>query len=160
MRQYLVFDLDASTGFFGRSFTFRNHGRDLLPDEAHDVVKHARVVRVHPRLFVLCGREQLLRRIVMGQHSVHTADAQGVACVDRNDPGMWVRRAQELDVKQAFDLGVERIALHATHHLRPGRSRQAAAEGFARTDLLDIVLAIERVLDRTIAGTAADVTLE
>src|SRR4030095_6477343 len=42
----------------------------------------------------------------------------------------------------------------------PRRRRQAAAEGGAVGGILDIVLAVERVLDRAIAGAAADIAFQ
>ena len=55
---------------------------------------------------------------------------------------------------------IERIARRAAHHVRPGGRRQAAAEGGAGGGVLDIGLAVERVLDRAIAGAAADIALQ
>ena len=71
-----------------------------------------------------------------------------------------MRRAQHLDVQQAFDRRIERVARRAAHHLRAGGRRQAAAEGGAGAGVLDIGLAVERVLDRAIAGAAADIALQ
>ncbi len=63
-------------------------------------------------------------------------------------------------MQQAIDHGVEGVARRTLDHERTGRRRQAAAEGFAGADLLDVGLAVERVLDRAIAGAAADIALE
>ena len=71
-----------------------------------------------------------------------------------------MRRAKHLDVEQAFDLGIEGVALRAAHHERPCRRRQAAAERIAGVGLLNIGLAVERVLDRAIPGAAADVAFQ
>src|SRR5581483_9417058 len=68
--------------------------------------------------------------------------------------------ARELDMKQAIDIGVEGVARCPSHHQRAGRRGEAAAECFAGCDLLDIGLAVERILDRAIAGAAADVALQ
>ena len=71
-----------------------------------------------------------------------------------------MRRAQKLDVQQPFHFRIERIARRAAHHLRPGGGRQAAAERRAGGGVLDIGLAVERGLDRAIAGAAADVAFQ
>src|SRR5580692_10944694 len=96
----------------------------------------------------------------MGQHGMHAADRERFAAVDRDDFGVRVRRAKDLDVEQAFDLRIEGITLRAAHQQRPRRRRQAAAERMARGGVLDIGLAVERVLDRTVAGAATDIPLQ
>ena len=104
-RQDLVVDLEPAAAFFGGGFAVGDDGRDLLADEAHDVVEHAGVVGIHPVLLVPRGREQTSRRILMRQHRVHAGHRRAprvlsiamiLAC------GM--RRAQQLDVQQAVDL--------------------------------------------------------
>src|SRR5579872_3440479 len=73
---------------------------------------------------------------------------------------MRMRRAGKLDVEQLCDLGVKRVARRTLHDERARWCRQAAAERFARIDLLDIGLAVERILDWAIAGAAADIALQ
>ncbi len=91
---------------------------------------------------------------------MHAGNGQRRALVDRDDPGVRMRRAQHLDVQQAFDRGIERVARRAAHHLRSGRRGQAAAECGAGGGVFDIGLAVERVLDRAIAGAAADIAFQ
>ena len=49
----------------------------------------------------------------MRQHRVHARDAERRALVDRDDAGVRVRRAQQLDVQQAVDRDVEGVARRA-----------------------------------------------
>ena len=77
------------------------------------------------------------------------------AVVDRDDFGVRMRRANELDVQQALDHRVEGVARRAAHHLRAGGRGQAAAERGASGRVFDVVLAVKRIFDRTIAGAAA-----
>ena len=81
-RQYFILDLETAAAFFGGSLGLRDHGRDLLPDEANDLVEHARVVRIHPRLLVPCGGEQQIRCVFRGQHRLHAGDGKRRALVD------------------------------------------------------------------------------
>ena len=71
-----------------------------------------------------------------------------------------MRRAQHLDVQQAFRGAIEGVTLGAAHHVRSGGCRQAAAERGAGGGVLDIGLAVERVLDRAVSRTAADISLQ
>jgi hypothetical protein len=71
-----------------------------------------------------------------------------------------VRRAQHLEVQHALHRDVERVARGTAHHLRAGRGGQAAAERGTSFGLLDIGLALERVLDRAVAGAAADIAFQ
>ncbi len=63
-------------------------------------------------------------------------------------------------MKQPFDDRVEGVARRAPHDLRSRWRGQAAAECGARGGILDIGLAVERVLDRAITGAAAEIALE
>src|SRR5205807_3230608 len=80
--------------------------------------------------------------------------------VDRDDPGVRMRRSQQLDVQQTFDSCVEGVAGGASHDVRPGGRRQAATKRRARGGVFDIGLAVERVFDRAIAGAAAEIALQ
>ena len=82
-------------------------------------------------LLVPRGGEQPIRRVLDGQHRMDAGNGQRRGLVDRDDPGVRMRRAQQLDVQQALDRDVEGVARRAAHHLRAGRRRQAAAEGGA-----------------------------
>ncbi|MGY4503057.1 hypothetical protein ACVWYH_007014 [Bradyrhizobium sp. GM24.11] len=160
-RQDLVVDLQPSASLLGSAFTLGDHGCDLLADEAHDVIEDAGVLGVHPVLLVPCRREQHRGRILMRQDRVHAGYGHRRRSVDRDDPGMRMRRAQQLDVQQAVDLRVERVARRAADDVRARGRRQAAAEGIAGLDAcLDIGLAVDRILDRAIAGAAADISLQ
>src|SRR5215475_5287511 len=80
--------------------------------------------------------------------------------VDRHDLRMRMRRADELDVEEPLDLRVESVARRALHDERTGGRGQAAAKGLACADLLDIVLAVQRILDRAVAGAAAEIAFQ
>ena len=123
MRQYLVSHLEAPAAFFGGAFAGRHHRRDFLADKPHDIVEHAGIVGVHPVFLVPRGREQFLRRVLVGQDGMDARHGERRAPVDRDDSGVRMRRAKHLDVEQAFDLGIEGVALRAAHHVRPGGRR-------------------------------------
>ena len=160
-RQNLVVDLQPAAGLLGCAFTVRNDGGDLLADEADDIVEDAGVLGIHPVLLVPRRREQHRGRILMRQDRVHAGYGHRRRSVDRDDPGVRMRRAEQLDVQKVIDCGVERVARLAADDVRAGRCRQAAAERAAGLDaVLDIGLAVDRILDRTIAGAAADVALQ
>ncbi len=159
-RQDFVFHHELAAAFLSGGLAFSHDGGDLLADEADDIVEHAGVVRVHPVVLMPGGREQPIRRVLMGQHGVDTWNRKRRVPVDGDDPSVRVRRTQHPDVKQAFDCGVKRVARSPTHHLRTGRSREAAAEGSTGRGILDVVLAVESVLDGAIAGAAADVSFQ
>ena len=160
-RQNLVVDLQPTAGLLGSAFAVRDHRRDLLADEAHDIVEDAGILGVHPVLLVSRRREQHRWCVLMRQDCVHAGHGHRRRSVDRDDPCMRMWRAQQLDVQQAVDLRVERIARRAANDVGARGCRQAAAERAAGLDArLDIGLAVDRVLDRTIAGAAADVALQ
>ena len=159
-RQDFVFDLQPAAAFLGGGLGLGDDGGDLLPDEADDIVEHAGVVRIHPVPLVPRGREQAIRRVFVCQHRVHAGDAERRALVDRDDLRVRMWRAQHLDVQQAFRRDVERIARGAAHHLRSGGRGEAAAECGAGRGVLDVVLAVQRILDRAIAGATADIAFQ
>src|SRR3954468_22378966 len=64
-------------------------------------------------------------------------------------------------MEQALDRGVESVARRAAHNVLTRGRREAAAERGAGLNVpLDVGLAEERILDRTIAGAAANVALQ
>jgi hypothetical protein len=84
-RQDFILNLEPAAAFLGGSFGFGDHRRDLLPDEAGDIVEYFRVVGIHPVPLVPRGREQPVRRVFKRQHRVHAGDAERRALVDRDD---------------------------------------------------------------------------
>ncbi len=160
IRQNVVVDLEAAAAFLRGGLGFRDHGGDLLTDEADDIVQHAGVVRIHPGLLVPRGREQPVRRIFEGQHRMHAGNGQCRGLVDRYDLCVRMRRAQHLDMQQSLDHRVEGVARRAAHQLRSGGCGQAAAEGGAGGSAFDIGLAVKRVFDRAIAGAAAQIAFQ
>ena len=73
---------------------------------------------------------------------------------------MGVRRAQHLEMQEAIDGDIHRVAGLAGQDGVGKGIGQAGAECIARHVLLDVALALKGVGDRAIAGTAADVALE
>ncbi len=159
-RQDFILNLEPPAAFFGGSFGFGDHRRDLLPDEADDIVEYFRVVGIHPVPLVPRGREQPVRCVFKRQHCVHAGDVKRGALVDRNDLRVRMRRTQHLDVQHTFQRDIERIARRAAHDLRSGGGREAAAECGAGGRVFDVVLAVECVFDRAVAGATADVALQ
>ena len=101
-----------------------------------------------------------VRRVFKRQHRVHAGNAERRALVDRDDFRVRMRRTQHLDVQQAFRRDIERIARCAAHDLRSGGGREAAAECGAGGGVFDVVLAVQRILDRAIAGATADIAFQ
>jgi hypothetical protein len=60
-RQDFILNLEPAAAFLGGGFGFGDDRRDLLPDEADDIVEHTGIVRVHPVPLVPRGREQAVR---------------------------------------------------------------------------------------------------
>ena len=54
---------------------------------------------------------------------MHAGNGQRCRLVDRDDPRMRMRRAQQLDVQQALDRGIEGVARRAAHHAAGRRAR-------------------------------------
>ena len=59
-------DLKPAATFLGGGFGLGNHGCNLLPDEADDIVEHFCVFGIHPVFFVPRRREQPVRRVFEG----------------------------------------------------------------------------------------------
>ncbi len=106
------------------------------------------------------GGEQPIRCVLEGQDRLHAGNQQCLGLVDRDDFGVRMRRAQQLDVQRAFHNCIEGVGSRAPHHLRPGRRGQAAPECGARDRIFDIRLAVECVFDRAIPGAAAQIAFE
>src|SRR5258707_10564855 len=65
-----------------------------------------------------------------------------------------------MSVRTVVDVGVERVALGLAPRLGVRGCREASAERRARGRVFDVGLAVEGVLDRTIAGAAADIAFQ
>ena len=159
-RQDFVLNFEEAAAFLGGGLGVGDHSGDLLPDKADDIVEHLCVVRVHPVPFVPRGREQAVRCVFKRQHRVHAGDAERRTPVDRDDFRVRTRRTQHLDVQHTFRRDIERIARCAAHHLRSGGGREAAAKCGARDGVFDVVLAVQRILDRAIAGATTDIAFQ
>ena len=73
---------------------------------------------------------------------------------------MGMRRAQNLQVQQPLDRQIHRVARLAGHDGVGERIGQAGAAGLAGHVRLDVACAMQRVVDRPIAGAAAEVALQ
>ena len=105
-------------------------------------------------------REALARHVFPGVDAVHAGHRERGGLVDRDDARVGVRRVQHLQVQHAVDLGVHRVLGAAGDHVG-GRGRaDAGADGLAGRGLLDPDDAVDRILDRAIAGAAAEVSLQ
>ncbi len=160
VRQHLVLDDDPPAALLGGALAVGDHRRHPLSGEAHHVVQHPGVVRVLGRVLVPGRGEQPLRGVVVGQHQVDAGHPQGGRGVDGEDPGVRVRGAQQLHVQQPLDLDVEGVAGGAGDDLRAGGSAEAAADGLPGARLLRVPDPAQRVLDRPVAGAAAQVSLQ
>ena len=96
----------------------------------------------------------------MGQYHMHAGHRERRALVDRHDPRMRMRRAQQFDVQRAFHGDIESISRRASHDLRPCWRGQAAAERGAGGGIFDVVDPVQRVLDGAIAGAATQIAFQ
>ena len=159
-RQHLVLNPQRSASRLGRRLAVGKHGGDTLADKAHHIVQHPRIVRIVQRILVPRGGEASTWRVGRGQDAVHTRNRQGRRGVDRHDPGMRVRRTQQLQVQQARWQGhVQRVAGCAGDDRRPGRGCDTAAKGDLAVRRLGVPDAADRVGDRAIPGAAAQIPL-
>ena len=94
-RQDFVVDLEPPAAFLGGGLGLGDHGGDLLPDEADDVVEHAGVVRIHPVPLVPRGREQAVRRVLEASAPRARRERRAPPLVDRDDLRVRMRRAQQ-----------------------------------------------------------------
>ena len=93
---------DAPAARLGGGLGVGHHGGDPLADEAHHVVEHPGVVGI----VVADSRAARWRTAVRGASSwvstaMHARHRQRGRGVDADDPGVGVRRAQQLHVQQA-----------------------------------------------------------
>ena len=159
-RQNLVVDDQRATALLGGSLALRDDRRDPLPREPHHAIEHERVVGIVLARFVTRGGEGTLRDVHRGQDVDDAAHRPRGRHVDRHHPRVRVRRAQDLQVQQPFDLDVEREARAARDEIRPGRRRHTAPERLPGRCLLDVAHARDRIADRAKARAPADVALE
>jgi hypothetical protein len=97
-REHFVIYAQQTAPRVGRRFAFGYDRRDTLADKAHGVVEHPRIQRVVGVPLMPRGREPPRWRVVMSEHGVHPGEREGGGTVDRNDPGMGMRRAQQFHI--------------------------------------------------------------
>ena len=159
-RQDLVVDGQGPHAGLGCGLAFGHDRGDALPGEARDVVQHVGVVGIDEVILVQGRAVEPAGHVFPGIDRDHARHAQGLGPVDARDARMGVRRAQHLQVQQALNGGVHRVARLAGQDGVGKRVRQAGAAGLAGQVLLDVDPAVQRVLDRAIARTAAEVALQ
>ena len=158
--QQFVIDGELATAFFRRRLAVRDHRRDALPDEADDAVEHGGIVRIAAFVLVPRRREQFLWRVLECQHRADTGNGKRLIPTYRRDPGVRVRRAQQLEMQQPGRRDIHRVARGAADDGARRRRRHAAAAGVPGLGLFDRLTAAQRLIDRAVAGAAADVALE
>ena len=136
-------------------------GGDPLADEAHDIVEDVGVVGIDQMILVRRRRVELARHVLPGEHGDHARHGHRLVALDRLDARMRMRRAQHFQMQRAVRGNVERVARLSGDDRLGERIAQAPAAGFlSRGLLLDIDHAVQRIVDRVIAGAAAKIALQ
>ncbi len=104
--------------------------------------------------------EQPLGHVLPGIDGDDARHRQRGAPVDGQDPRMGVRRAPHLEVQQVLDRQVHRVAGLAGQDRGREGVGQAGAERLAGDVRLDVAAAVQGVIDRPVAGAAAQVALQ
>ena len=157
----LVLDLEQPAGFFRRALGLRHDRGHPLTDEAHDIVEHVGVVGIDQMILVRGRRVELARHVLPGEHGDHAGHRESLVALDRSDARMRMRRAQHLEMERAVRRNVERVARFAGDDRFGERIAQAPAAGvFSAILFLDIDHAVQRIVDRVIAGAAAKIALQ
>ena len=99
-------------------------------------------------------------RVLEGEDGLNPRNGHRRRAIDRANARMGMGRAKELQMQQAIDGDVERVARGARDHGGSGRCWQASAASLAGRIVLHVIHAADRILDGAIAGTAADIPLE
>ena len=144
----------------GRGLGFRHDRGDPLADEAHHIVENVRIVRIDQMILVGGRAVEPARNVLPGEDVDHARHRHGLVAADRNDARMRMGRAQHLEVQQAIDRHIHCVAC-ATGDDRFGEwVRQACAAGMASHVMLGLGDAVNRIADRTVAGTAAQIAFQ
>ena len=106
-------------------------------------------------------RVELARHVLPGEHGNHARHGHCLIALDRLDARMRMRRAQHVQMQRAVRRNVERVARPSGDDRLCERIAQAPAAGFlSRGLLLYIDHAVQRIVDRVIAGAAAEIALQ
>ena len=159
-RQELVVDDQGAHAGLGRRLALADHRGEPLAGEAGDVVEHVRVVGIDQMILVQRGAVQPARHVLPGIDGDDARDGERLALVDLLETRVGMRRAQHLEVQQALDRDVHRVVRLARQDGVGERVGQAGAERLAGDVVLDVLLAVQRIDDRAVAGAATDVALE
>ena len=159
-RQQFVIDGELAAALFRRRLALRDHRGDALTDETDDAVEHGGIVRVGALVLVPRRRKQLLRRVFERQHRADAGDGERLIATYRRDPRVRVRRAQQLEMQQPRRRDIHGVARRSADDGACRRRRHVAAAGVAGLGLLDRLAAVQRLIDRAVAGAAADVALQ
>ena len=118
--QRIVVDPDQSARQVRGARTVGHDGGDALPGEPDGAVEHHRVAGVVVGVMVPRRREAGARCVRVAEHGGHAGQPERRGRVDRADPGVRVRRPQQLHVQQTLDLRVESEPRPAGDDVRPG----------------------------------------
>ena len=159
-RQDLVVDDQGAHAGLGRRLALADHGGETLADEAGDVVEHVGVVGVDEMVLVQRRAVEPARHVLPGVDGDDAGDGERLALVDLLEARMGMRRAQHLEVQHALDGDVHRVVRLARQDGVGEGVGQAGAQRLAGDVVLDVLLAVQGIDDRAVAGAAADVALE
>ena len=158
--QELILHLEQAARFLRDALGLGHHGGDPLTDEADDIVEHVSVVGVDQVILMGRGRVEFARHVLPGEDRHHAGDGKGLVALDRLDARMGMGRAQHFQMQRILGGYVERVMRLAGDDRLGERVTQAPAAGFAGNIVLDIDDAVQRVVDRVIAGAAAQIALQ
>ena len=159
-RQELVVDDEGAHAGLGRRLALADHRGQPLADEAGDVVEHVGVVGVDEVVLMQRRAVEPARHVLPGVDGDDAGDGERLALVDLLEARMGMRRAQHLEVQHALHRDVHRVVRLARQDGVGERVGQAGAQRLAGDVVLDVLLALQGIDDRAIAGAAADVALE
>ena len=159
-RQQLVLDFEQAAGFLGRALGLGHHRSDALADEADDIVEHVGIVGIDQMIFMRRRRVELARYVLPGEHPDDAGHRKRLVALDRFDARMRMRRAQNFQMQRVLRRQVERVMRFAGDDRLGERAAHAPAAGVAGGVLLDIDHAVQRIVDRVIAGAAAEITFQ
>ena len=121
--QGFVLDLDEFRGVFRNVAVGRDDRGDHVADKAHLVVgQHAPVARLVGRHLVRieldAQRGDRVQHVMTGQHAPHPGQSRGRLDVDRPDPGVGIRTADEGDRQHVGQVQVVDVLRAAQQHAR------------------------------------------
>src|SRR5262249_39041202 len=140
--------------------SFGNHGGDALADEPRDAVEHVGVVGIDAEVVVTGRGERPPRNVLPDENGVDSGNGERLILADGRDACVRVGGADDFEVKHPLHRDVHGVTGTAGDDplgQGVGETGPAYVAGTVRFDGRD---AADRILDRVIAGAAAEVPLQ